>query len=172
MGRRDAGNEESPATAESSRWFLRHAVATVAYRAAKVLRDAPDDFAEFRLPGATRTPGAILAHMSDLLDWALSIAAGANAWRERPPAAWEREVARFFTALGALDAYLASDAPLRAPAQRLFQGPIADVLSHVGQLATRRRLAGAPVRGENYFVAEITAGRVGPEQAPPRREFE
>ena len=74
-------------------------------------------------------------------------------------------------ALNALDAYLASDKPLHAPVEKLFQGPIADALTHVGQIAVLRRLAGSPVKGENYFVAEITAGRVGHDQAAPKREF-
>ena len=71
-----------------------------------------------------------------------------------------------------LDAYLASEEPLAASPERIFQGPIADALTHVGQLAMLRRMAGASMRGENYFVAEIVAGRVGPQQAPPKREFD
>ena len=110
--------------------------------------------------------------MGDLLDWALSIARGKQEWHDAVPLAWEEGVERFFAALQALDAYLASDAPLHASAEKLFQGPIADALTHVGQIATRRRLAGAPVRGENYFLADIVTGRVGPEQSAPRREFD
>jgi len=156
----------------SDRALLRHCIATLAYRCAKTLRGAPAGFADFQLPEGARTPAEILAHMGDLLDWALSMARGERAWRDSPPRPWDQEVHRFFAVLGAFDAYLASDAPLHATAEKLFQGPIADALTHVGQLATRRRLAGAPVRGENYFVAEIVAGRVGPDQAAPRREFE
>ena len=153
------------------RAWLRHCLATLAYRAGKAVRDAPPGFAEFQLaePSAM-TPGRILAHMGDLMDWALSMAAGRQAWRDSTPRAWDAEVERFFGAVAAFDAYLASPAPLAAPAERLFQGPIADALTHVGQLATRRRLAGAPVRGENYFVADIVIGRVGLEQTPPARE--
>jgi hypothetical protein len=110
--------------------------------------------------------------MGDLLEWALSLAMGTREWHNAPPRPWEEEVARFFTALGAFDAYLASGAPLHAPAEKLFQGPIADALTHIGQMATRRRLAGAPVRGENYFLADIVAGCVGSEQSAPRREFD
>ncbi len=156
---------------DSDRRFLRHCVATLAYRAAKALRGAPEGFADFRLSDTTRTPGDILRHMGDLLAWALSMAQGAEAWRPVGSRPWADEVDRFFAAARAFDAYLASDAPLHAPAARLFQGPIADALTHVGQLATRRTLAGSPVRGENYFVADIAIGRVGPDQAPPRREF-
>ncbi len=88
------------------------------------------------------------------------------------PLAWEREVARFFDTLARFDAYLASDAPLMAPPEKLLQGAIADALTHVGQLAMLRRMAGEPIRGENYAKADIAAGRVGAEQAGPRREFD
>ena len=160
------------AAADPERQFLRHALATLAYRAAKALRDAPDGFGEFRTGARTRTPAEILAHMGDLLDWALAMASGTPAWRDSAPRPWREEVSRFFAALAAFDRYLASSDPLHASPERLFQGPIADALPHVGQLATRRALAGAPVRGENYFLADIAAGRVGPEQTPPRREFD
>jgi hypothetical protein len=116
------------------------------------------------------TPARIMRHMGDLMEWALSIARGSEAWPRSAPAAWEAAVDRFFAALAAFDAYLASPARLEASAARLFQGPIADALTHVGQLATRRRLAGVPVRGENYFAADITVGRVGLDQPPPVRE--
>ena len=88
------------------------------------------------------------------------------------PAGWEAGVDRFFRGIEAFDAHLASSEPLRTSAEKLFQGPVADALTHVGQLSLLRRLAGAPVRGENYAVADIAVGRVGPEQADPRREFE
>lgn len=159
-------------TSVPSRRFLRHCVATLAYRGAKALRNAPIGFAEFRLPEDARSPGEILAHMGDLLDWAHSIARGKEEWFDSKSGPWEQDVERFFRSLCAFDAYLASDAPLHAPAERLFQGPVADALTHVGQIATRRRLAGAPVRGENYFRADIVAGRVGPDQSAPRREFD
>jgi hypothetical protein len=154
------------------RQFLRHAVATLAYRAGKALRGAPSGFEEFRISATTRSSGEILAHMTDLLGWALSIAQGKQEWHDTAPSPWDEGVTRFFAALAAFDAYLASGALLHAPSEKLFQGPIADALTHVGQIATRRRLAGAPVRGENYFRADILAGRVGLEQAAPRREFD
>jgi hypothetical protein len=34
-----------------------------------------------------------------------------------------------------------------------------------------RRLAGCPMKGENYFLAEVVSGRVGADQAGPRKEF-
>jgi hypothetical protein len=153
--------------------LLRHSVAILAYRGGKTLRDAPEDFAQFRVAPTTRTPAEILAHIGDLLDWALSHAQqGKHKWHNSKPLPWEKEMARFFTALEVLDKYLCSRSPLRCPPEKLFQGPIADALTHVGQIAMLRRLAGSPVRGENYFGAEIVEGRVGPEQAPPGFEFD
>lgn len=154
------------------RALLRHTVATLAYRGGKALRGAPAGFQSFRASPTTRTPGEILAHIGDLLDWALSIAEGRQVWKDSKAGEWSSDVARFFEGLSRFDAYLASEAPLGSPAERLFQGPVADALAHVGQIALLRRMAGSPVKGENYFKAEIAAGRVGNEQAAPRREFE
>ena len=152
--------------------LLRHTLATLAYRGGKAVRGAPDSFGAFHLAATSRTPVQILAHIGDLLDWALSLALGAEAWQNSPPRAWPDEVARFFDALGRLDAQLASQPLSKVSAEELFQGPIADALTHVGQLTLLRRLAGSPIRGENYRRAGIAAGRVGPEQDAPRREFD
>lgn len=152
--------------------LLRHTVATLAYRGGKALRGAPESFPEFRVAAGTRTPLEILAHVGDLLDWSLHLAGGEHVWQDSTPISWAREVERFFLRLEALDGRLANGKTVGAPVERLFQGPIADALTHVGQLTLLRRLAGAPVKGENYFKAEIRAGRVGPEQEPPRREFD
>jgi hypothetical protein len=153
------------------RELLRHALATIAYRGGKAVRSAPESFATFKAHPASRTPSEILAHVGDLFDWALSLASGAQAWKDSPPLAWDREIERFFAALGRFDAYLASDAPLGESPERLFQGPIADALTHVGQLTMLRRLEGTPMRSENYHKADIAVGRVGPDQTAPRREF-
>jgi len=157
---------------DENRAFLRHTLATIAYRGGKAVRGAPESFATFRAAPTSRTPAQIVAHVGDLFDWALSIAAGAERWNNSEPLVWDREVARFFETLQRLDAYLASDAPVAAPPERIFQGAIADALTHVGQLTMLRRAAGAPIRGENYYRADIVAGRVGPEQTPPKREFD
>jgi hypothetical protein len=152
--------------------LLRHALATLAYRGNKVLRGAPPEFAEFRAGETTRTPGQILSHVGDLLDWGLSIAEGRQAWHNSSPLPWDQGTARFFAVLEAFDRRLASDVPPDCPAEGLFQSAIADSLTHVGQIAMLRRLAGCPVRGENYFMAEIAVGRVGPHQTAPQFEFE
>jgi hypothetical protein len=154
---------------DEKRELLRHTLATVAYRAARALEGAPDHFAGFAAAG--RLPVQILAHMGDLFDWALSTAIGQERWQASQPRAWAEEQRRFFESLQSFDAFLASDAPLRAPAERLFQGPVADALTHVGQLAMLRRLSGSPTHGENYFVAEIKAGQVGADQPAPARPF-
>lgn len=156
---------------DPKREMLRHTVATLAYRGAKAVRDAPDSFASFQVAETTRTPAQILAHIGDLLDWGLSIASGNETWNNSEPLAWHDEVQRFHTTLQSFDAYLASDAELHAACERLFQGPVADALTHVGQIAMLRRLAGAPMKGENYSRAKIEAGRVGADQGKPRREF-
>ena len=157
---------------DPQRQLLRHTVPTLAYRGGKALRGAPAHFPEFQASEKTRTPAQILAHLGDLLDWALSMARGKQEWHDSPALDWNAAVERFHTSLETFDAYLASGEPLHVPAEKLFQGPIADALTHVGQLSMLRRLAGAPVRGENYFSAEIVAGRVGAEQASPVREFD
>src|SRR5262249_40248381 len=158
-------------TPDPARQLLRHTVATVAYRGGKALRGAPASFADFRAGDSTRTPSEILAHMGDLIEWALSIASGQQAWKDSKPRAWDAEVSRFHEALGKFDSYLASAAPLQETPEKLFQGPIADSLNHVGQLTMLRRLAGSPIKGENYHQADVTTGRLGADQPPPRREF-
>jgi hypothetical protein len=150
---------------------LRHALATLAYRASKAVRDAPEGFSDYRPGPESRSAGQILAHMGDLMDWALSQAKGEEEWSPRPPAAWQEDCDRFFAALSAFDAYLASPSGLEATAERIFQGAVADALTHVGQIAMLRRLAGSRVRAENYSVAEIAAGRTRIDQPTPVREF-
>jgi hypothetical protein len=152
--------------------MLRHSVATLAYRAAKAVRGAPAEYTGFRAAASSRTPHEILTHMGDLFDWALSMAKGAEQWHNSELLNWDAQVQRFFSALEAFDLYLASDQPLHIPPEQLFQGPVADALTHVGQLTYVRRMAGAPIRGENYARAEITAGRVSMAQAASNREFD
>lgn len=154
----------------SDRELFRHTLATLAYRAARALEDAPETFATFDEAG--RQPTQILAHMGDLFDWALSMAEGKQRWHNSQPLPWPEEQRRFFAALKAFDAYLTSGERIHAPLERLFQGPVADALTHVGQLAMLRRLAGCPIRGENYYVAEISVGRLGASQAAPVKPFE
>lgn len=151
---------------------LRHAVATLAYRAAKVLRNTPAGFLDFRPGEGSRSAGEILAHLAELMDWALSQACGQERWRDLEVRSWESDCQRFFAALTKLDEYLASDAGLHVRPEKIFQGAIADSLTHVGQIGMLRRLANAPVRGENYSVAKIEVGRNGLDQPTPVKEFD
>lgn len=162
---------KSNPTPDPKRELLRHTLATLAYRGGKAIRDTPDGFADFQAGEGVRTPGQILAHIGDLLDWGLSIAMGQQKYRQSTPLPWDQEAARFFAALKKFDDLLASSETVQAPVEKLFQGPIADALTHVGQIAILRRLASAPVKGESYYVAEIETGRVGADQAKPKREF-
>ncbi|MEZ5353343.1 MAG: hypothetical protein R2762_11960 [Bryobacteraceae bacterium] len=163
--------EQSSASAESVA-ALRHAVATLAYRSAKAIRGAPEAFGDFEASAGSRKPVEIVAHMGDLMDWAASMVAGAPAWHDSTPLAWEAECARYFAALERLDAELGSgNAPGRR-VERIFQGPVADALTHTGQLTMLRRMAGSPVRGENYYIAPVEVGRVGADQGMPGKEFD
>ena len=156
----------------SSRQLLRHTIATLAYRGGKATRGAEPSFATFQASPTTRTPINVLCHIGDLLDWALRIAKSDPTFTQAIPGSWDGEVQRFHKALQDLDAYLATDAPLGGSALKIFQGPIADALTHVGQIAMLRRIAGEPIKGENYFRADIETGHVGEEQPPPKFEFD
>ena len=150
---------------------LRHTLATLAYRGNRAIRNASPDFGDFQAGPTTRKPVQILAHIGDLLDWALSIAEGKETWHNAKPLPWPKEVDRFFATLEALDRRLDAG-PIACSPEKLFQGPIADALTHVGQISMLRRLAGCPAGGENFFVANIAAGRVGSDQVKPVREFD
>jgi len=155
-----------------ARDLLRHTLAVVAYRGEKALRNAPPEFAAFSPSAGSRTPLQILAHIGDLFEWGTSLADGRHVWRDATPLPWDEEVARFFETLGRFDRRLASDEPLAFDPGRLFQGPVADALTHIGQIAMLRRMAGWPIKGESYFKADIVTGRVGQAQSSSRVEFD
>lgn len=150
---------------------LRHLVATLAYRTAKVVRDVPPDFPHAIFGHATRQPVRILAHMGDLLDWAVSLTRGEWTWAANGSDDWDAEIMRFFSRLADLDANLREPLPT-ATVDTLIQGPLADASTHVGQLALLRGLHGAAIRPESYARAIIVAGQIGPDQPPPVREFD
>lgn len=161
----------SDSAADPKRELLRHTLATLAYRGGKAVRNTPAGFADFQAGEGVRPPGQILAHIGDLLDWGLSIAKGQQKWQNSKPLPWEQEVERFFTALKKFDDFLASSEPAHASLEKLFQGLLADALTHVGQINILRRLARAPVKGENYYAATIETGRVTADQPAPKLEF-
>jgi len=165
-------NNPGAGPADERRTLLRRMVATLAYRAAKTLREAPPGFGDFESGPATRTPREIVQHMGDLMGWGLRMAEGEGTWKPEGGGDWEREVGRFFDGLAAFDAALATAEPDQRRADKLIQGPIADALTHVGQLAMLRGAYGSPVRPESYAKAEIELGRVGLDQRAARFEFD
>ena len=160
----------------TARQLLRHAVATIAYRGGNALRNAPATFADYRCGDSMRTPGQILAHIGDLLEWSTRMVQGDEslraAWRPLPATTWNQDMDRFYAALSALDASLQGDRPMGISAAILFQGPISDVITHIGQLAMLRHMSGAKVKSEVMVRAEIVVGRVGPEQTTSQFEFD
>lgn len=142
------------------RELLRHLVATLAFRTKIAILEAPSDFAAFKINETIRTPGEILAHMGDLLQGSLYLMKGELIYLNSAPLPWEDEVIRFFSAVKEFDSYLASDAPLAQPVEKIMQGPIADALTHVGQIIMLRRAAGDPVKSESYFTAKIIPGKI------------
>jgi len=159
-------------TTDPARVTLRQMAATLAYRAAKVLRDAPPDFGTRSFGDATRQPVKIVSHMGDLMTWGVSIANGGYEWKPSGGTDWKAEVDRFFAGLAALDAAIAADGEFKGDINKLIQGPLADAFTHVGQLSMLRGMMGSPVRPESYAKAVITPGRVGLDQEAPKAEFD
>ncbi|MFG0258640.1 MAG: hypothetical protein ACF8GE_12125 [Phycisphaerales bacterium JB043] len=146
--------------------MFRHVLATVAYRGGNVLRNAPADFESTRVHQDTRSAIEILSHINEVLRFCL-----ARIDENRQAACecdedWGEQVRCFYELLRAIDS-AATIEDASAPMERLIAGPLADSLTHIGQLATLRKLAGSPVLAENYYAAEIEVGRVGPDQGPP-----
>lgn len=163
---------EIPAQDPATRLFLRHALATLAYRAAKTLRGTPTSFGEFRASPESNTVVQLVAHMGDLIEALARRLEGESRWAVATPQPWDLEVARFFAALKHADDVLASGVPIQGDPGTLFQGVLADALTHTGQLAMLRRLAGLKMKGEAYMRADIRIGVVGIEQTPPDQKFE
>jgi len=151
--------------------LLRHYLAALAYRFHRAVADAPDDFAGFRAGSGVRPPVEIVRHLVVLMRWAASrLEDGPRpAADESPPGPLQEEAAAFHRELERVSAAL--EAGAGPAAERLLQGPLADAMTHVGQLALLRRLAGSPVAAESFFAADIRADRLGPDQPPPARPF-
>ncbi len=156
-----------PADDPNTRLFLRHTLATLAYRAGKTVRGTPAAYGDYRASESSPRVIEILAHIGDLMDWVLTQLQGSPRWNSSTPLAWDAEVARFFAAIGAADRHLADGLPIGYDPARMFQGGIADALTHTGQLAMLRRLSGHKMKGESYARADIEVGRVGLDQVSP-----
>ena len=154
---------------DERRALLRHFLAALAYRTQKALRDAPAEFGDFRAAEGVRTPAELVRHMTSVLGYARTFFVGGRYWPDPLPSL-AAEVARFHEMLADLSGRLAAgDSLLEGMTEeRLLQGPFSDAMTHAGQLAMLRRLAGFPVAPENFVVADINASRLGPEQPAPR----
>jgi hypothetical protein len=149
--------------------LLRHFLAALAYRTQKALREAPTPFGEFRAGPDVRTPAELVRHMTSVLGYARTFLIGGT-YRPEPLPSLADEVVRFHTMLEDLARHLEGNIPLQGTTpERLLQGPFADAMTHAGQLAMLRRLAGSPVPPENFIVAAIDAANLGPNQPPPVR---
>lgn len=145
---------------DPKRELLRHLVATIAFRGNVAVREAPETFAGFKLDEAIRTPGEVLAHIGDLLQGSLYLLKGEMIYLNAEPLPWDEEVKRFLSTVEDMDLFLTSEAELAVPIEKLTQGPIADALTHIGQIVMLRRAAGVPVRTEPYFTADIIPGKI------------
>ena len=145
---------------------FRHTLATLAYRANRVLDGAAPEFGDFSAGEGVMTPTAMLDHAGAILSYANLKLTGVKGERVQP-ADWAESVENFYNQLGALDKAAAEGFSADEDStMRMFQGPILDALTHVGQLATLRRLSGSPVPPDHYIKAQIEVGRVGQDQAP------
>ena len=153
---------------QEQRKLLRHFLAALAYRTQKALRNAPPEFGSFRAGSEARTPSQLVCHMTSVLGYARTFFVGGE-YRPEPLPSLSEEVQRFHEMLEDLGKHLDSEQPLLQgmTAERLLQGPLSDAMTHAGQLALLRRLAGVPVPPENFVVADIDATRLGPQQPEP-----
>jgi hypothetical protein len=153
---------------DEKRALLRHFLAALAYRTQKALRDAPAEFANFRAAEGVRTPTELVRHMTSVLGYARTFFVGGQ-YRPAPLLTLQAEVARFHDMLADLAQHIEAGTPLLPDIneERMLQGPFADAMTHAGQLAMLRRLAGAPVPPENFILADIDATRLGTDQAKP-----
>jgi hypothetical protein len=152
------------------RALLRHFLAAIAYRTQKALRGAPEHFLDFQAGHQARTPGDLLRHMTSLMGYTQTqFRGGSYPRRPEPLHSLDAESARFHAMLEELGDLLDSQVPCQISTEQLLQGPLADAMTHVGQLAMLRRLAAAPVAPETFIFADVRADRLGPDQARPAR---
>jgi len=158
---------------DDKRRMLRHFLAALAYRTQKALRGAPADLGSFRAGEQVRTPMELVRHMTSVLGYARTFFAGGR-YKAEPLGSLREETVRFHSMLQDLSGHIASGSPMLQglSAERLLQGPLADAMTHAGQLAMLRRLAGVPIPPENFVYSEIDPERLGVSQAEPARPDE
>ena len=154
-------------TVDETRRVLRHFLAALAYRTQKALRGAPPQFADFSAGAGTRTPRELVRHMASVLGYARTFFIG-GVYQPEPLESFEAEIERFHEVVDELGAHLARGTPLQhLTCDQLLQGPFSDAMTHAGQLTMLRRLSGSPVASENFLFADISADRLGSDQALP-----
>ena len=155
---------------DRDRELLRHFLAAIAYRTQKALRGAPEHYPAFSAGNRVRTPVELIRHMTSLMGYVRTfVVGGSSPVKPDPLPTFKEEVARFHEMLEAVGALLSGDAKCSLTTEQLLQGPFADTMTHVGQLAMLRRLADAPVAPENFIYADIRAERLDADQPPPAR---
>jgi len=155
---------------DRDRELLCHFLAAIAYRTQKTLRGAPEHYPMFSAGNRVRTPVELLRHMSALMGYVRAFFQGGSyPVKPDPLPTFQEEVARFHDLVEAVGELLKSGTPCSLSTEQLFQGPFADTMTHVGQLAMLRRLADSPVAPENFIYADIRADRLSAEQPPPAR---
>lgn len=154
----------------SDKELVRHFLAVLAYRAQKSLRSCPVNFAEFTAGSGIRTPHELVRHMNGVLHYALMVLRS-NDLDYRGNLAtltWPEEISRFHDTLHHIDEELTGDKTVDEELLKpVLQGPLADAMTHVGQLGLLRRMSGSPVQAEHFLKANIETGRVGMEQSEP-----
>ena len=152
---------------EQQREMLCHFLAALAYRTQKALRGAPDSYPDFRASKTSRTPHELVWHMTGVLGYARTFFHG-GVWQPGKLATFNDEVSRFHEVLESLSNLFASGAPMHGITEKqMLQGPLADAMTHTGQLAMLRRLAGSPVAPENFIRANVSTENLGIDQPAP-----
>ena len=155
---------------DRDRELLRHFLAAIAYRTQKAVREAPEHYPTFSAGHRVRTPVELIRHMTSLMGYVRTFFVGGSyPQKPEPLPSFSDEIARFHQMLGAVGDLLAGETRCSITTEQLLQGPFADTMTHVGQLAMLRRLADAPVAPENFIYADIRAERLDAAQPPPAK---
>src|SRR5216117_1871639 len=155
---------------DRDRALLRHFLGAIAYRTQKALRDAPAHYPAFSAGNRVRTPVELIRHMTSLMGYVRTLFQGGSyPVKPEPLPSFTAEVERFHEMVEAVGTLLASNAKCSISTEQLLQGPFADTMTHVGQLAMLRRLADAPVAPENFIYPDIRDDRLHADQPPPAR---
>ncbi len=152
---------------DEQRKMLMHFLAALAYRTQKALRGASPEFANFSAGGKVRTPLELVRHMDSVLGYARTFIIGGS---YRPPqtADFAEAIASFHQVVEDLARHLDAGSKMHGiTPEVMLQGPFSDAMTHAGQLAMLRRLAGDPVPPENFIYATISPDNLGPNQPMP-----